>query len=102
MKVIIIFRILLSIHLLIVSTLIIKISGPFGDMPPLFDPTNLTGCVGEACQLVDDIMKNFDKPPPPGEVGPILQRLRRYRSSGLLINSSALKVLMQRLTEHVE
>ena len=101
MKIIIIFRILLSIHLLIISTLIIKMNNLFEDMPPLFDPADLTRCVEEACQLIDD-MKNLDKPPPPGEIKPLLQRLRFYQESRLLINSSALKVLMQRLTEHLE
>ena len=70
-------------------------------MPPLFDPSDLTRYIEETFQLLDE-MKKLGRPPPPGEVKPILQRLRRYRDSGLLINSSALKVLMQRLTEHVE
>ena len=47
-------------------------------------------------------MKKLGRPPPPGEVKSVLQGLRRYRDLGLLINLSALKVLMQRLTEHVE
>ena len=47
-------------------------------------------------------MKKFDRPPPPGKVKPILQRLKQYQESRLLISSSALKALMQRLTEYME
>ena len=73
---------------------------PFEDMPSLFDPSDLTIYIEKTFQLIDE-MKNLGRSPPPGKVKPILQRLRRYQESRL-INSSALKVLMQRLTEHVE
>ena len=69
-------------------------------MPPLFDPSDLTRCIEETFQLIDE-MKKFDRPPPPEEVKPILQRLKRYQESRLLISSSALKALMQRLTEYM-
>ena len=76
-------------------------NNPLEDMPPLFDPSDLTRCLEKTFQLIDE-MKRFDRPPSLGEVKPILQRLKCYQESRLLINSSALKVLMQRLTEYME
>ena len=74
---------------------------PFEDIPPLFNSSDLTRYIEKTFQLLNEMKQLGRPPPPPGRVKPILQRLRRYQESRL-INSSALKFLMQRLTEHVE
>ena len=54
-------------------------NNPFEDMPPLFDPSNLTRYIEEACQLIDD-MKNLDKPPPREKSNPY------YKDSNVIKN----------------